>query len=85
MGHYHVKGSNHVWSLDGHDKLKEYGFEFYGTIDAYSRYILGVSIGISNTTEVAIQWFYLTLVVLFGIPELLRSDKGTEMNLMTEC
>jgi hypothetical protein len=71
--------------VDGHDKLKEYGFEIYGGIDAYARYILGVSVGISNATKVAIQWFYLTLVTIFGVPELLRSDKGTETNLIAEC
>ena len=38
-GYYHVKGPNRVWSVDGHDKLKEYGFEIYAVTDAYSRFV----------------------------------------------
>src|SRR5207248_2888498 len=80
-----VKGPNRIWSVDSHDKLKEYGFEIYGAIDAYSQFILDVAVSICNATEVAIMWFYLNLVTLFGVPEALRSDKGKETNLMAEC
>jgi hypothetical protein len=56
---YFVKGPNRVWSVDGHDKLAEYGFQIYGIIDAYSRYIVGVYVGMSNRTQVAVEKFYL--------------------------
>ena len=35
-GRYVVKGPNCVWSVDGHDKLKEFGFHIYGSIDSYA-------------------------------------------------
>jgi hypothetical protein len=77
-----VRGPNRVWSVDGHDKLSEYGFQVYGIIDAYSRYVLGCWVGHSNRTQVAVQKFYLKTVRQYGIPELVRSDKGTETMLM---
>ena len=33
---YIVPGPNYLWSIDGHDKLVNYGIEIYGVIDAYS-------------------------------------------------
>jgi hypothetical protein len=36
---YIVPGPNYIWSLDGHDKLKAWGIEIYGAVDAYSWYI----------------------------------------------
>lgn len=32
-----VPGPNFAWSMDGHLKLKDYGFEVYAAIDVYSR------------------------------------------------
>ena len=43
-----VKGPNRVLSIDGHDKLFRFGFEIYGAIDAYLRYIVWYYVGISN-------------------------------------
>jgi len=79
-----VKGPNRVWSVDGHDKLKEYGFEIYGGIDGYSRFMLNYWVNHCNATEVAVMKFYLATVALYGLPEVIRSDKGKETNLMTE-
>ncbi|RPB03860.1 hypothetical protein L873DRAFT_1786820 [Choiromyces venosus 120613-1] len=50
-----VKGLNRVLSIDGHDKLSRFGFEIYGAIDAYSRYIAWCYVEISNRTAVLIQ------------------------------
>ena len=33
---YVADGSNFVWHLDGHDKLKPFGFSIYGCIDGFS-------------------------------------------------
>ena len=79
---YMVKGPNRVWSVDGHDKLAAYGFQIYGIIDAFSRMIIGVYIGISNRTQVAVLAFFLRCVRHHGIPKLVRSDKGMETLLM---
>jgi hypothetical protein len=39
-GEYIVPGPNFIWSIDGHDKLAEWGFQIYGGIDAYARKII---------------------------------------------
>jgi hypothetical protein len=32
---YIVPGPDYIWSLDGHDKLSDWGIEIYAAIDAY--------------------------------------------------
>ena len=49
-GEYIVPGPNFIWSIDGHDKLSEWGFQIYGCIDAYSQNIVWMYVGISNHT-----------------------------------
>ncbi|KAM4060319.1 hypothetical protein HRG_014236 [Hirsutella rhossiliensis] len=44
-GQFLVPGPNYQWCIDGHDKLKAYGFEIYAAIDAYSRNIIWFYIG----------------------------------------
>ena len=39
-GQFMIKGPKRVWSIDGHDKLSRLGFQIYGAIDAYSRYMV---------------------------------------------
>ena len=56
---YMVKGPNRVWSIDGHDKLSAYGFQIYGIIDAYSRKILGMFVGLLNCTQIAVLKYYI--------------------------
>ena len=78
-----VKGPGRYWSCDGHDKLAYYGFQIYGIIDAYSRMIIGVFVGISNRTQIAVLKFYLRCVRGEGyFPKKLRCDKGWETLLM---
>jgi hypothetical protein len=43
---YQIKGPNRVWLVDGHDKLKRFGFEIYRMVDAYARFILNVYVGV---------------------------------------
>jgi transposase InsO family protein len=43
-----VEGPNQVWSLDGHDKLKHWGFPIHGCNDGFSRYLLWIRVGTSN-------------------------------------
>lgn len=31
-----TEGPDQIWSIDGHDKLKNYGFQIYGGTDVYS-------------------------------------------------
>ena len=79
---YVVKGPNRVWSIDGHDKLSAYGFEIYGIIDAYSRKILGMFVGLSNRTQIAVLKYYLETIKKHGVPKVIRADKGAETILL---
>ena len=83
-GRYVVKGPNWVWSADGHDKLADFGFQIYGLIDGYSRFVLNAFVGVTNRCQVAIMKYFLLCVLAWGIPMQLRSDKGTEVDLMAE-
>ena len=74
---YFLKGPNRVFSIDGHDKLSRFGFEIYGAIDTYSRYIVWCYVGISNRTAVSVNKQYLRLLhQTLHMPKLIRSDKG---------
>ena len=65
-----MPGPNHVWSVDGHDKLKAYDIEIYSIIDAYSQMIIGLFVGISSRTAVAVQKYFLLAVDKYGVPRL---------------
>lgn len=53
-GEYIVPGPNYVWFLDGYCKLDHFGFEIYAAIDAYSRYVVRIYMGISARTSVGV-------------------------------
>ena len=81
-----VPGSNLVWSVDGHDKLAEYGIEIYGAIDAHARYLPWCTTGISNRTAISVLRGYLdTVSTLAQQPRFVRSDRGGETVLMAQA
>jgi len=81
-----VPGPDYIWSLDGHDKLADWGFEIYAAIDAYSRKIMWIYIGISNRTGRSVLHQYLHAVEQTGyLPRILRTDHGTECPLVAEA
>jgi hypothetical protein len=85
-GAYIVPGPNVIWSIDGYLKLAPYGIEIYGAIDAYSRYIIWVYVGISARTAVSVlRQFLDTLEVTQQQPRFVRSDRGTETILLAEA
>ena len=85
-GEYIVPGPNFVWSLDGYMKLAPYGIEVYASIDAYSRYIIWIYVGISARTAVSVLRQYLDTVDLFGQqPRFVRSDHGNETVLLASA
>ena len=45
---YRTEGPNHVWHIDGYDKLKPFGFCIHGAIDGYSRRVMWLEVGPSN-------------------------------------
>ncbi|KAL4956709.1 hypothetical protein BDW69DRAFT_70105, partial [Aspergillus filifer] len=85
-GAYIVPGPNFIWSIDGYLKLAPYGIEIYAAIDAYSRYIIWVYVGISSRTAVSVlRQFLDTLKVTSRQPRYVRSDRGGETVLLAEA
>lgn len=86
QGQFHCPGPNFVWSIDGHLKLKPYGIEIYAVIDAYSRYIVWIYVGISATTAVSVlKQFLDTVEAVNVLPRYIRSDQGTETGLIANA
>ena len=84
-GEYIVPGPNFIWSIDGHDKLSEWGFQIYGCIDAYSQNIVWMYVGISNHTAQSVLQQYLTTCSSLGFqPKIVQSDHGKETLLCAE-
>jgi len=84
-GEYIVPGPDFIWSIDGHDKLSQWGFQIYACIDAYSRNIIWIYIGISNRTAQSVLHQYLLTIGDIGYrPYIIRSDRGKETLLSAE-
>jgi len=82
-GAYIVQGPNEIWAVDGYMKLQPYGIEVYASIDAYSRYIIWIYVGISARTQVSVVRQYLdTVKTVQTVPKRVRSDHGTETGLL---
>lgn len=85
-GEYIVPGPNFIWSIDGYLKLEFYGIEVYAAIDAYSRYILWIYVGISARTAVSVLRQYLDAIESIGqYPRFVRSDHGGETVLLASA
>ena len=82
-GAYIVPGRNYILNIDGHMKLRRYGIQIYGAIDAYSRYVLWIYVGVSAATAVSVAKMYLKALEVVPIqPQYLRPDRGTETSLI---
>lgn len=76
---YISPGPSFTWHLDGYDKLKPFGFCLHGAIDGYSRKVLWLEVGPSNSDPKVIAHHYLTCVESTGhAPSMIRCDLGTE-------
>lgn len=85
-GEYIVPGPNHLWAIDGHDKLAKYGIEIYAAIDAYSRHIQWFYVGNSNRTQLSVARQFLDAIEALDIcPDFIRSDHGTETPLLADA
>jgi hypothetical protein len=85
-GEYIVPGPDWIWSIDGHDKLSPFGIEIYACIDAYSRNIIWIYVGISNRTSHSVVHQYLITCAKLGYcPKLFRADRGGELPLIAEA
>ena len=81
-GEYIVPGPDYIWSIDRYCKLEYWGIEIYAAIDAYSRYIVWVYIGVTNRTGISVLRQYLDPVECEAVPVVLRSDKGSETTMV---
>ena len=76
---YKARGPNHLWHLDGYDKLKPFGFCIHGCIDGYSRCIMWLEVGTTNNDpHVIAKYFIDCLRQVAGTPSIVRADRGTE-------
>lgn len=76
---YHCAGPNHIWHIDGYDKLKQYGFAIHGCIDGFSRKIMWMEACRTNNDPKVIASYFLNVVEsLGGCPQKIRADRGTE-------
>ena len=79
---YVTQGPNYVWHIDGHDKLKPFGFSIHGCIDGFSRRLMWLEVGTSNKNPEIIAKFYLDTVKEYGIPLQIKADDGSEHTLV---
>lgn len=80
---YKVPGPNHLWHIDGFDKLKKYGFAIHGCVDGFSRRVLWLESSMTNNKPEVIAYYYLNCVQnLKCVPSVIRSDRGTENTIV---
>lgn len=79
---YQNPGPNHTWHLDGHDKLKPFGFSIHGCIDGFSRKLLWLEVAPSNKQPEVIAKYYLKAIEQFGLPKTIKADDGTEHSII---
>ena len=80
---YSCSGPNHLWHIDGYDKLKQFGFAIHGAIDGFSRKVLWLRVGASNNNPELIAGLFLKQVKQArGMPTILRCDRGTENSIV---
>ena len=76
---YKTEGPNHVWHIDGYDKLKPFGFCIHGAIDGYSRRLMWLEVDPSNNNPGVIAHYYIDCVEqMGGAARIIRADCGTE-------
>ena len=80
---YTPPGPNFVWHIDGHDKLKPFGFSIHGCIDGFSRKLIWLTVSPTNKMPEIIAKYYLDAVAeIEGIPIKIKADDGTEHSLI---
>ena len=83
--HYSAKGPNFIWHLDSYDKLTPYGIGINTCIDGYSRNILWLEAGKTNSDPRVIAGYFIDAVVSqTGTALFIRGDMGTENTLVAQ-
>jgi hypothetical protein len=67
-------------------KLEPWGIEIYAAIDAYSRHIVWIYVGITARTQISTLYQYReALKTTYKRPWKIRSDRGTETTMLGDC
>lgn len=74
---YNVKGPNELWHVDTNHKLIRWNFVIVGGIDGFNRLPVMLECTGNNSAATILRCF-LDAVHQFGIPSMVRSDKGLE-------
>jgi hypothetical protein len=74
---YHSPCPHHVWHIDGHHKLIEYGLVIHGGVDGYSRFITMLNCADNNRADTVLRLF-LRAASEYIFPEYIRTDHGLE-------
>ena len=83
LGEARCPGPNYCWSLDGHDKFRQFGIQIYAGIDVYSRKIIWTYCGRSNRSNISVAWQYVHAIDQLGFrPQFLRTDRGSETSFL---
>jgi hypothetical protein len=65
-GEYIIHSLNKVWYVDGYCKLDFVRIEIYGYVDAYSRKVIWVYVGVFTYTQISVVSQYLKIVGELG-------------------
>ena len=76
---YRASGPFHILHIDGHDKLKRFGFAIHGGIDGFSRRIVWLKVSTTNNDPLVVANYFLQFLERYKrAPNILRFDRGTE-------
>ena len=76
---YRTKDPNHLWHLDGCDKVKPFGIAIHGCNDGFSRKVIWLSAYYTNNDPQVVAGYYFNAVSEAGrCSFMLRGDRGTE-------
>ena len=56
---YRGKGPNFLWHIGGYDKLKPFGFCIHGCIDGFSRRIMKLEAGSTNSNSRVVANYFV--------------------------
>ena len=78
---YSVPGPNYMYHIDGFDKLKKFGFAIHGCVD--SKKVMWLHVSTTNNKPEVIAYYYLQCIREFNVlPNIIRSNRGTENSLI---
>ena len=72
---YISPGPDHMWHIDGYDKLKPYGFAIHGAIDGFGRKIIWLNVSLSNNNPAYISYYFIQTTELGRVPQVICGDK----------